>query len=132
VTPAKSSSIAGRGDKDRYILFPDPFRLTLKAHLAAHPENHYLFETRQRGPYTTRRVQQIVKDYAGRAGIAERSHPHLFRHQMLTWLTAQGLPDAAIQLVSGHATRKSLEVYQHLSLAQIQAGYQEAARKLPV
>jgi hypothetical protein len=37
---------------------------------------------------------------------------------MLTWLTAHGLPDAQIQLISGHASKKSLEVYQHLSQAQ--------------
>jgi len=49
-------------------------------------------------------------------GLPERIHPHLLRHQMLTWLTAQGLPDAQIQLISGHASKKSLEVYQHLSL----------------
>src|SRR5262249_1578582 len=35
----------------------------------------------------------------------EHVHPHTFRHQMLTWLTAQGLPDAAIQLISGHASK---------------------------
>ena len=43
---------------------------------------------------------------------------------MRTWLTAQGLPDSAIQLISGHASKKSLEVYQHLSLAQVEPGYQ--------
>jgi integrase/recombinase XerD len=51
---------------------------------------------------------------------------------MLTWLTAQGLPDAAIQLISGHASKKSLEVYQHLSSAQAQPGYQKAARELRI
>jgi hypothetical protein len=29
---------------------------------------------------------------------------------MLTWLTAQGLPDAQIQLISGHASKRSLEI----------------------
>jgi site-specific recombinase XerD len=81
--------------------------------------NHYLFESRQRRWYSARRIQQIVKYYAENAGIAEAVHPHLFRHQMLTWLTARGLPDAAIQLISGHSSKKSLEVYQHLSLAEI-------------
>ena len=38
----------GKGAKDRYILFPEHFRLTLKAHLAANPENRYLFESRDR------------------------------------------------------------------------------------
>ena len=122
----------GKGDKDRYILFPESFRLALKAYLAANPENEYLFESRHRHPYSTRRVQQIVQEYAERAGISEHVHPHLFRHQMLTWLTAQGLPDSAIQLISGHSSKKSLEVYQHLSLAQVEPGYQRAVRQLEI
>jgi integrase len=51
---------------------------------------------------------------------------------MLTWLTAQGLPDSAIQLISGHSSKKSLEVYQHLSLAEVQTGYQKAMKQLDV
>jgi integrase/recombinase XerD len=123
---------SGKGDKDRYILFPDSFRLTLKAYCEANPDNRSLFESRQRRPYSTRRVEQIVQDYAAQAGITEHVHPHLFRHQMLTWLTAQGLPDSAIQLVSGHASKKSLEVYQHLSLAQVEPSYQKAAKELSI
>ncbi len=34
-------------------------------------------------------------------------HPHLFRHQMLTFLTGQKLSDAQIQLLSGHAGAKN-------------------------
>lgn len=97
----------GKGDKDRYILFLEDFRLVLKTHLAAHPDNRYLFESRQRTRFTTRRVQQIVAEYAAAAALPEHSHPHLLRHQMLTWLTARGLTDAQIQLISGHASKKS-------------------------
>jgi site-specific recombinase XerD len=46
--------------------------------------NRYLFETRRFGPFTTRRIQQIVQGYREMAGIAQPLHPHLFRHQMLT------------------------------------------------
>ena len=123
---------SGKGDKDRYILFPDSFRLTLKAPLAANPQNRYLFESRCRTKYTSRRVQQIVADYAAAADLPERIHPHLLRHQMLTWLTAQGLPDAQIQLISGHSSKKSLEVYQHLSLSSVQPAYQKAVKQLEV
>jgi integrase/recombinase XerD len=122
----------GKGSKDRYILFPDSFRLILKSHLAANPANRYLFESRQRRKYSSRRVQQIVAAYAAAVGLPDRIHPHLLRHQMLTWLTAQGVPDAQIQLISGHASKKSLEVYQHLSLAQVEAGYQSAVRGLDI
>jgi len=45
------------------ILFPASFRLVLKSHLSATPRNRYLFETRRFGPFTTRRIQQIVQGY---------------------------------------------------------------------
>jgi integrase len=122
----------GKGRKDRYILFPDSFKLILKSHLAANPRNRYLFESRQRTKYSTRRIEQIVAHYAHLADLPEHVHPHLLRHQMLTWLTAQGLPDAQIQLISGHASKKSLEVYQHLSLSAVQPGYQKAVKDLEI
>jgi site-specific recombinase XerD len=120
----------GKGAKDRYILFPASFRLVLKSHLAANPKNRYLFESQRCTPFTARRIQQIVQEYRDRAGIAHRVHPHLFRHQMLTYLTGQGLSDAQIQLISGHESKKSLEIYQHLSLDAVEDAYQEAVQAI--
>jgi integrase/recombinase XerD len=122
----------GKGAKDRYILFPAAFRLVLTSHLEAHLGNQYLFETQRCGPFTTRRVQQIVQTYRSTAGIENNVHPHLFRHQMLTYLTSQGLTDAQLQLISGHESRKSLQVYQHLSLEAVQGAYQQAVRLLDI
>jgi len=39
---------------------------------------------------------------------------------------------APIQLISGHGNRKSLELYQHLSLAAIEGDYQNAVRNLEI
>lgn len=122
----------GKGPKDRYILFPANFRLVLRTHLKAHPQNQYLFETTRCGPFTPRRVQQIVQSYRKRAGLTQPVHPHLFRHQMLTYLTAHGLSDAQLQLISGHASKKSLEIYQHLSLEAVEDAYQVAVRGLEI
>ena len=44
---------------------------------------------------------------------------------MLTYLTSKGLSDAQIQLISGHESKKSLEVYQHLSLESVDKAYQD-------
>ena len=49
---------------------------------------------------------------------------------MLTYLTAQGLSVAQIQLISGHQSKKSLEVYQHLALDTVEDAYQEAVQSL--
>ena len=99
----------GEGSKDRYILFPQIFSLVLRARLAAHPQQVHLFETQRWGPYTVRRVQQIVQRYREAAGLSAAVHPHPFRHQMLTFLTGQKLSDAQIQLLR-HASKKSLEI----------------------
>ncbi|MDQ5934351.1 MAG: integrase/recombinase XerD [Cyanobacteriota bacterium erpe_2018_sw_21hr_WHONDRS-SW48-000092_B_bin.40] len=122
----------GKGSKDRYILFPSGFRLALKSHLKANNQNKYLFESRLNQPYTTRRIQQIVKEYCERSGLRRAVHPHLLRHQMLTYLTSRGISDAKIQLISGHESRKSLEVYQHLSLESVEKEYQQALRVFEV
>ena len=48
----------------------------------------------------------------------------------MTFLTAQGLSDAQIRLISGHESKRSLEVYQHLSLETVEEAYQEAVQSI--
>ena len=43
------------------VLFGKSFATALRAYLAAHPKNRYLFQTRLAGPFTSRRIEQIVK-----------------------------------------------------------------------
>ena len=59
----------GKGSKDRYVLFGKGFATALRTHIAAHGSNRYLFQTRRNSKYTPRRVQQIVKVYAEKAGV---------------------------------------------------------------
>ena len=59
-------------------------------------------------------------------------HPHLFCHQMLTYLTPKGLTNAQVQLISGHESKKSLEFYQHLSLESVDKAYQEAVQNVGI
>ena len=120
---------AGKGDKDRYVLFGKSFATALRTHIAAHPNHRWLFQTRRNTKYTTRRVQQIVKMYAEQAGVI--ATPHTFRHQCITWLTRHsGLADAELQLITGHARRETLAIYQHVALdGELEAKYQEAMKK---
>ena len=122
----------GKGDKDRYVLTPQKLRLALTAYMQSHAEQTYLFESNRRQPYTTRRVEQLVKGFQEKAGIDKHVHPHLLRHQILSFLTKQGLTDAQIQLVSGHASKKSLEVYQHLALEDVQDDYETAVGRVGI
>ena len=49
---------------------------------------------------------------------------------MLTFLTGQKLSDAQLQLLSGYASEKSLEIYQHLSLDAVEGAYQQGGKWL--
>lgn len=119
----------GKGSKDRYVLFGKSFATALRTHVAAHPDNRWLFQTRRNTRYSTRRVQQIVSLYADKAGV--KATPHTFRHQAITYLTRHsGLADAELQLITGHSRRETLAIYQHVALdGELEAKYQEAMKK---
>lgn len=119
----------GKGSKDRYVLFGKTFATALRTHIAAHPANRWLFQTRRNSKFTPRRVQQIVKKYAEQAGV--KATPHTFRHQCITWLTRNsGMADAELQLITGHARRETLAIYQHVALdGELEGKYQEAMGK---
>jgi len=119
--------VQGKGAKDRATLIPASFRLALQAFIDRGPGTGALFLSRLGKPLSTQRVQQVVADYGKAAGLDDL-HPHLFRHFALTELTRAGLTDAQIQLLSGHASKKSLETYQHLALADVRDDYQAALK----
>jgi len=120
----------GKGKKDRYVLFGKNFAVALRTHIASHPKNRWLFQSRRNSKFTTRRVQQIVKMYAEQAGV--KATPHTFRHQAITWLTRHsGLADAELQLITGHARRETLSIYQHIALdGELEERYQDAMRNI--
>ena len=119
---------SGKGDKDRYVLFGKTFATALRTHIAAHPNHRWLFQTTRNSKFTTRRVQQIVKLYAEQADVM--ATPHTFRHQFITWLTRNsGLADAELQLITGHARRETLAIYQHVALdGDLERKFQEAMK----
>ena len=72
------------------------------------------------------------KHYALEARITKRVYPHLFRHQLITYLTKQGIISPKLQLLSGHRMEKSLAVYRALALADVAEEYEAAMRVFPV
>ena len=124
----------GKGGQDRYVLFPPHFRGELTQYVTTQKENGavYLFESNRATKFTTRWIREITKKYAKIAGITKRIHPHLFRHQILTYLTSKGIVDAKIQLLSGHRDRESLSIYQDLSLSDVEKEYWLAMKDFPV
>ena len=124
----------GKGKKDRYVLIPVSFRGELMQYIESQKEKRatYLFESNRLRPYSTRRIRQIVKQYAERAGITKRVYPHLFRHQLITHLTKRGIVSPKLQLLSGHSEEKSLAIYRDLALSDVVEEYEEAMKDFPI
>ena len=124
----------GKGHKDRYVLFPTSFRGELAQYMERQQTAGalYLFESNRCQPYSTRRLRQIVKQYANAAGLTKRVYPHLFRHQLITYLTKQGIISPKLQLLSGHTTEQSLAVYRELALSDVAEEYEMAMQRFPV
>jgi integrase/recombinase XerD len=124
----------GKGGKDRSVLFPTSFRGELAQYMRGLQDRRavYLFESNRLRPYSSRRIRQIVHEYAQAAGIRKRAYPHLFRHQIITFLTKKGIISPKLQLLSGHAEEKNLAIYRDLALADVSAEYEEAMRSFPV
>jgi integrase/recombinase XerD len=126
--------IHGKGNQGRYVPIPPSFRGELTHYVLRQKEKKatYLFETNRNNKFTTRWIREIVKTYAKQAGIFKRIHPHLFRHQLLTFLTQKGLIDSKIQLISGHKNQQNLRIYQDLSLADVEKEYRAAMKEFPI
>ena len=116
------------------MLFPSSFRGELAQYVERQRTEGatHLFESNRCQPYSTRRLRQIIKQYAVASGIEKRVYPHLFRHQLITYLTKQGIISPKLQLLSGHATEQSLAVYRELALTDIADEYEAAMQVFPV
>jgi integrase/recombinase XerD len=90
------------------------------------------FDLRYPRAYSTRRLRQLVAQYARAAGIEKRVYPHLFRHQFITHLTKSGIISPKLQLLSGHTAEQSLAVYRALALSDVAEEYEAAMRTFPV
>ena len=126
--------VQGKGNKDRSVLFPSSFRGELGQYIHGQKERRavFLFESNRLRPYSTRRIRQIVHQYAATAGIQKRVYPHLFRHQIITFLTRKGIISPKLQLLSGHAEENSLAIYRDLALADVSDEYEQAMRTFPL
>ncbi|MBM3230061.1 integrase [Candidatus Pacearchaeota archaeon] len=106
----------GKGNKDRLFSISDQLTKDLQAYLK---EREYQYVLSKEKPLTTRNIQKIIKQTAGRAQIQKKVTPHTLRHSFATHLLEQGTDIRVIQAMLGHSNLNTTQVYTHVSADQI-------------
>jgi integrase/recombinase XerD len=124
----------GKGSKQRfvpigavtqkYILF---YKNQVRCHLSIQKGFEDTLFLNRRGKKLTRAmVFTIIKQLAVTIGLNKSISPHTFRHSFATHLLENGADLRAIQLMLGHESITTTEVYVHLDrkhLTQIMNSY---------
>ncbi len=106
---------SGKGNKDRYTILSEKLLQDLRLYYAEwHPKN-YLFEGAKGAAYSAESVLKIVKEASRKAGIRKRVTPHMLRHSFATHLLESGTDLRYIQVLLGHKSSKTTEIYTHVA-----------------
>jgi tyrosine recombinase XerC len=120
----------GKGSKERMVLMGQPAAEALKdyikegrARLRGEKKTKALFLDRYGQRLTERSVQRLLNQYAKKAGIGKRVHPHLLRHTFATHLLDGGADLRVVQELLGHARLTSTQIYTHVTKGQARKVY---------
>lgn len=108
-----------KGMKDRNLpLSPVVLNMLRNYYIAFKPER-YLFEGQFGGPYSTRSLDNVLKNAAHVAGIKKNINLHMLRHSYATHLLEAGTNLRHIQELLGHKSPKTTQIYTHVSTEQL-------------
>ncbi len=105
-----------KGNKDRYTVLNKKVLDLLRLYYKQYRPKVYLFESNIPGKtYSSSSVLKIVTQAAKKAGIVQSVSPHMLRHSFATHLLKNGVDIRYIQLLLGHNSTKTTEIYTHVS-----------------
>jgi integrase/recombinase XerC len=130
--------VTGKGNKTRVVPIGRRALVALRAWLSARapgtaPGEKAVFTGRTGRRLGRRAVQQRVRHWARRQGIAGRLHPHTLRHSFASHLLESSGDLRAVQELLGHADISTTQIYTHLDFQHLARVYDAAhprARKV--
>ncbi len=102
----------GKGMKDRMVPFGERVRAAIQAYLRERPHvPGPLFLGARDQPLTRSSLEGLVRKAGQRAGLVRPASPHRLRHSYASHLLRHGASIRHIQVLMGHASLLSTEVY---------------------
>ncbi len=106
----------GKGKKDRVTLLSTKALDQLKIYQNEYGNGVWLFEGVIRGrPYAERSAQAVFQEAIEKAGIKKAVSIHSLRHSFATHMLEQGIDLRYVQVLLGHESSKTTEIYTHVS-----------------
>ncbi|WP_343588491.1 site-specific tyrosine recombinase XerD [Flavobacterium sp.] len=114
--------ITGKGNKERFVpigpltqKYIDIYRNAIRCNLIIKKgAEDTLFLNRRGNQLTRAMVFTIIKDLAEKVGLKKNISPHTLRHSFATHLLENGADLRSIQLMLGHESITTTEIYVHL------------------
>jgi integrase/recombinase XerD len=119
--------VNGKGNKQRFVpigehtqKFINLYRQHARSLLKIKPLHIDTLFLNQNGRQLTRAmIFTIVKTFAQKAGIRKSISPHTFRHSFATHLLENGADLRAIQVMLGHESITTTEIYMHVDRSHL-------------
>ena len=114
--------VTGKGDKQRFVpignhtvKYINIYKNEVRTHLKIENEHKDTLFLNRRGKQLTRAmIFTITKQLAEKIGLNKNISPHTFRHSFATHLLENGADLRAIQLMLGHESITTTEIYMHI------------------
>ncbi len=124
--------VRGKGGKERIIPFSDVSRDCMKEYLAASrpalakgsgPEQ--LFVNYNGEAFSRQGLWKMIKSYGAKVGLGARLTPHVLRHSFATHMVEKGADLRSVQMLLGHSSITTTEIYTHLAKDQLRRIYDQ-------
>ncbi len=122
--------VLGKGSKERLVPMGDYALTYMKEYLERiRPQfikpvsKDYVFLNKRGKPLTRQRFWQIIKEYARKVGLESKVSPHVLRHSFATHLLQGGADLRALQLMLGHSSLNTTQIYTHLDISRLKEVY---------
>ena len=124
----------GKGNKDREVYFSESAEKAMKAYYKGlreellaktdvFPKPVAFFLNHRGNPLTVRGLEHILSSIDERLGLNLGLHPHELRHTFATTLLEEGVDLRTIQILLGHESINTTQIYTHVSTKQMQDEY---------
>jgi len=108
--------VIGKGNKERILPLPETLLVALRTFWTTHRHPRLLFPNRTgTAPLCQNSLRRAFNKARDSLGLNQKVTPHSLRHGFATHLLENGVDIRVVQMLLGHTSLSSTEIYTHLT-----------------